>query len=80
VKAVTLEFEEEGDVTAHFLLREESPADREEIEENFPNEVSVFTIGVPGVGDTLMKPVIELATDHPPGYIPPGRRVLVFRD
>jgi hypothetical protein len=79
VKALTLEFEGE-DVIAYFLLREESPEDREEIEENFAAEVEAFTLGVPGVEDTLVRPVIHLAQDYPPGYVPPGRRVFRFRD
>jgi hypothetical protein len=79
VKALTLEFGSEG-VTAHFLLREESSEDREQIEENLPTEVSAFTIGVPGVGDTLVIPMIELVADRAPDYVPPGRRVLLFRD
>ena len=79
LKALTLEFHGE-EVTAYFLLREDSPQDREEIEEELPTEVSVFTNGVPGVGDTLVNPVIQLVADQTEGYVPPGRRVLLFRD
>jgi hypothetical protein len=79
VKALTLEFDEEQ-VTAHFLLRGESRRDREEIEENLPVEVSVLTNGLPDVGETVVISVIELLADHPIDYVPPGRRVLLFRD
>jgi hypothetical protein len=79
MKALTLEFGGDNEVVAHFLLRQESGPDREEIEENFPTEVSVFTNGTE-LGEVLAVPVIEFVTDHEPGYVPPGRRVLVFRD
>jgi hypothetical protein len=79
VKSVTVEFVESG-VVAHFLLREESREDREEIEENFPTELSVFANGVPGVGDIRVTPIIELVAEHPPGYVPPGVRILHFRE
>ena len=79
VKALTLEFNG-ADVIAYFLLREESPEDREEIEEDFAAEVEVFTLGVPGLEDVLVRPVIQLVQDYPQGYVPPGRLTFLFRD
>lgn len=80
IKALTLEFGgSDDDVVAHFLFRKESGEDREEIEENFPTEVSVMTNGTE-LGEVVAVPVIEFVADHEPGYVPPGRRVLVFRD
>jgi hypothetical protein len=85
LKALTLEFGDNNDIVAHFLLRQESDADREEIEENFPTEVSVMTNGIElgdgtELGEVLAVPVIEFVADHEPGYVPPGRRILKFRD
>jgi hypothetical protein len=79
VKALSVEFDGE-DVVAHFLLREDNLADREEIFDNLPTEVSVLTNGVPGVGEVLVRPGIELVAERPPGFRPPGRIVLLFRD
>jgi hypothetical protein len=79
VKALTLEYVG-ADVRAHFLLRADSAEDREEIEENLPTEVSVFTNGIPGMGEVVVDPVIHLVGDEPEGFIPPGRRVLHLRD
>lgn len=73
MKALTLEFGGDNDVVAHFLSRQESGEDREEIEQNFPTEVSVFANGTE-LDEVLVIPVIELVDDHEPGYIPPGRR------
>ena len=78
MKALSLEFVG-ADVVAHFLLRDESEVDRVEIEDNFPTEVSVLTNGT-DIGEVLAIPVIEFVADHDPGYVPPGRRVLAFRD
>src|SRR5580658_6109929 len=74
VKALTIE-SNGAEVTAYVLLRRESPADREEVTENLPAEVSAFTNGVPGIGEVVVRPVIQLAEDHPTGYVPPGRPV-----
>ena len=78
IKALTLEYLER-DVVVHFLLREESEVDREEIEENFPTEVSVLTNGTE-IGEVLAIPVIEFVGKNEYGYLPPGRQVLKFRD
>jgi hypothetical protein len=78
-KAITLEFTGD-DVVAHFLLRQESPVDREEIEDDFPTEVAALTMGLPEVGDVLVIPKIELVESHPAGYRPPGRLVILLRD
>jgi hypothetical protein len=78
IKALTLEYVER-DVVVHFLLGQESEVDREEIEENFPTEISVLTLGT-DIGEVLAMPVIEFVGEHEPGYVPPGRGVLKFRD
>ena len=80
VKGLSLEFDENGGATAYFLLREESASDRQEIEEDFATEVSVLTLGLSEVGDVVVRPVIELASEKPPGYRLPGRSVLLFSD
>jgi hypothetical protein len=79
VKGLTLEFRAD-DVVAHFVLRQESPGDEEEILENFPTEVSVLTLGLEGVGEVVVKPEIILAAESRPGDVPPGRVVFMFRD
>ncbi len=79
VKGLTIEFSDDGGITAHFLMRCESPEDVEEITEDFPTEVSVFTMGVPEIGDIAVRPIIELTSEHPEGYVPPGRCVFLFR-
>jgi hypothetical protein len=79
LKALSLEFQNKG-VIAHFLLREHSAEDELEITENFADEVSAFTIGVPGIKEPRVKPVIEIVKDYPADYVPPGRSVLLFRD
>lgn len=78
VKGLSLEFDNDGSVTAHFLLREESASDRQEIEENFATEVSVLTNGIPGVGEVVVRPMIQLVSEKPPGYRLPGRSVFLF--
>jgi hypothetical protein len=80
VRGLSLEFTGPHDVIAHFLLREPSAMDEEEIIENLPTEVSVLTNGIEGVGEAVVRPVIELEQDHPVGYQPPGRTVFLFRD
>jgi hypothetical protein len=79
VKGLSVEFGEAGDVSAYFLLWEESASDRLEIEENLATEVSVLTNGLPEVGEAVVRPVIELVSEKPPDYRPPGRSVFLFR-
>jgi hypothetical protein len=68
------------DVVAHFTLSEASPADEDEIRENFPTEVSVFTNGIEGVGEVLIRPVIHYAADASRARTMPGRVVFAFRE
>jgi hypothetical protein len=79
VKALSLDFKSDH-VVAHFLLRHESAADREEIEDEFPSEFEALTNGYPDTHGTVIRPVIQLADDRPEGYLPPGRQVFAFRD
>jgi hypothetical protein len=79
VTAMSLEFLAEEVVLAHFLLREPSPEDEAEIYENLATEVSVFTNGLPDVGEVVLRPDIAFVADHPAGYLPPGRLVIHFR-
>jgi hypothetical protein len=79
VKTLTLEFRLD-DVVAHFVLRQESPEDEEEILKNLTTEVSALTLGLAGVGEVVVRPRVAMAADHPPRYLPPGRVVFRFRD
>jgi len=66
-------------LSAYFLLWEESASDRQEIEGNLATEVSVLTNGLPEVGEAVVRPVIEVVSEKPPDYRPPGRSVFLFR-
>ncbi len=81
LKALSLDYftDDPTVITAYFLLREDRAEDREEFLEEFSAEVDAF-MGVPEVMGLRVKPVIEIASDRPVGYLPPGRRVLQFRD
>lgn len=80
VQGLSVEFTGPHDVVTHFLLRDSSPSDEHEIFENLPAEVSVLTNGLEGVGETVVRPVVVVARDHPGGYRLPGRLVFLFRD
>lgn len=58
---VTVEFLDSGDIRVHFVLTEERSEDREEIEEEFPTEVKVLTLG--WIGDIGIEPVIHIGDE-----------------
>ena len=65
---VTVEFLDSGDIRVHFVLVEETAEDREEIEEEFPTEVEVLTLG--WIGDIGIEPVIHIGGELSLGDLP----------
>jgi hypothetical protein len=76
---VTLEFAGD-DLRAHFLLRRDIAEDREEIEEEFPSELSALTLGTIERGDFFIETVIHFVDEVGDEFRPPGRPVLWFRE